>query len=351
MAAWFHFQSGSITALASAPLALPEQGFYWLDCRLDEAPNTWLDSVQALLPHPLDELHLEDLNNLQHPSHFDMGEGYSFLVIRSLSGKPLFDQSNRLQIKTRPAFFVLADRFLLTCHSSDSRTFEALHHFVAHGPASSNKNARYATSDQFLKFKRQPHTADEMMIQIISGLVDRYLDIRIEISERLDRWQRDLLNTRKRFEDWEALLAARNELNRLETVAEDQTDALADWLDYRDKKNKADQAVLVKIRDTLEHLKRVSNLAARLGSNTEAAVQLHFSSTAHKTNELVSVLTLLSAVFMPLTLLTGLFGMNFESMPLLKNPHGFWLAAAIMLASSTTLVLLILHLRNKSHRK
>lgn len=350
MASWYHLQSGAITALSQAPGTLPDQGFYWFDCTLDEDLG-WVPSVEAVSGLNIDELHLEDLANVQHPSHFDVGPGYTLLIIRSLSTKPLFDDNNRLSIKTRPAFFILSDRLLVTYRSQDSKTFEALHHFIESGTIQTAKGVRFAVSDQFLKFKRQPKNAEEMLIQTVSGLIDRYLDIRAEISEKLDRWQRDLLNTRRRFEDWEALLFARNELIRLETVAEDQTDALSDWLDYHCKKSKSDSTIVLKAKDSLEHLERVSGLARRLGESTEAAVQLHFSATAHKTNEIVTVLTLLSAVFMPLTLFTGLFGMNFDDMPLLKSPHGFWIAGSMMVASSLGLVIMIWRIRNKGTRK
>ncbi|MDX1668538.1 MAG: CorA family divalent cation transporter, partial [Limnobacter sp.] len=297
---WFHFKGTEITALDGAPPSMPEQGFLWVDSLLNEE-NLWLDDIQRLAGITVDELHLEDLRNHHHPSHFDSGQRYSILIIRSLSGSELVDEDNKLKIKTRPAFFLVADRILVTMRSPDSRTFESARNFIHQCiQAGGQVKIKRTAVAQLFKLKRAPSTPEELQIQIVGGLVDRYLEMRHEISSQLDNWQRDLLNSRKRFQDWNALLSARNELTRLESVAEDQTDALGDWLDYKDRKNKADQAVLVKARDTLEHLERVSNLARRLGESTEAAVQLHFSATAHKTNEVITMLTMLSAVFMPL---------------------------------------------------
>ncbi|NJM32698.1 MAG: hypothetical protein HC848_07425 [Limnobacter sp.] len=238
---------------------------------------------------------------------------------------------------------MLTHKLLVTYRFNDSRTFEAAlaAATLTHGHTTEHK----APGHSLFRFKKTPRTAEELQIQLVSGLIDRFLDIRPEISSQLERWQRDLLSSTKRFQDWNALLSARNELTRLESVAEDQTDALSDWLDHKDRKNKAEHTTLVKARDALEHLERISNLARRLGESTEAAVQLHFSATSHKTNEIITVLTILSAVFMPLTLLTGLFGMNFQHMPLIDNPSGFWIAMALMVGLSTGLVLLILRLR------
>lgn len=106
MGIWTHLDQHNIRKLDNAPAGLPEKGFLWLDALLDEE-LTWVPAVETLLGLKLDELHLEDLGNTFHPSHFDIGDGYNILIIRSLSSKPLFDENNRLSIKTRPVFFVI----------------------------------------------------------------------------------------------------------------------------------------------------------------------------------------------------------------------------------------------------
>ena len=67
-------------------------------------------------------------------------------------------------------------------------------------------------------------------------------------------------------------------------------------------------------------------------------MQLHFSATAHRTNEIMRTLTTITAIFMPLTLITGIFGMNFESIPGLHSPFGFWLTMAAMLVIVLTML-------------
>ncbi|WP_285199519.1 hypothetical protein, partial [Klebsiella pneumoniae] len=81
----------------------------------------------------------------------------------------------------------------------------------------------------FLTFRKFPESPDELMSQLLSNLIDRFLAIRVELSDRLERWQRDLLSPRKKFEDWTTLLAVRAELNKLESLAEDHYDAVRDW--------------------------------------------------------------------------------------------------------------------------
>lgn len=342
MGIWSHLGQQQIKKLDGAPSALPEDGFIWLDTQLDE-DLAWLPGVEALLGFKLDELHLEDLGNTFHPSHFDIGDGYNILIIRSLSSKPLFDENNRLSIKTRPVFFVITPKLLVTFRPKDSRTFAMARQFLDGTPTRGIDEIEH-----FLKFKRPPANTDELMIQLVSNLVDRFLETRIEISEQLDRWQRDLLNPRKRFQDWNALLAARNEMNRLESVAQDQRDALTDWQDDQEREGRMAASLQVNARDAMEHLERVVSLTRRLGANTETAVQLHFSATAHKTNEIVTVLTMLTALFMPLTLISGIFGMNFGNMPLLANSSGFWITIGLMGLSSIVSLGLIFWIKGRN---
>jgi magnesium transporter len=59
---------------------------------------------------------------------------------------------------------------------------------------------------------------------------------------------------------------------------------------------------------------------------------MHFSEQSNRTNNIMRTLTVLTAIFLPLNLVTGFFGMNFEGLPLIHSPTGFWVAFSIMLA-------------------
>jgi LPXTG-motif cell wall-anchored protein len=104
--------------------------------------------------------------------------------------------------------------------------------------------------------------------------------------------------------------------------------------------------LLVRINDVMEHIARVLNHARRLEASLESAVQIHFASMAHRTSEIMRTLTVLTALFMPLTLITGIFGMNFSSMPLLKDSKGFWITMAIM---ALIVIALLLFFRRKRY--
>ena len=160
-----------------------------------------------------------------------------------------------------------------------------------------------------------------------------------------------LLDPRRPFRDWYALLEARREARRLEELCEEQLDALQEWRDERLERAEAgphdphglhamSDALQVRTSDLVGHIQRVLSHARRLESSVESAVQLHFSATTHRTNEIMRTLTAITAMFMPLTLITGIFGMNFEFIPGLHSPSGFWWALGAMATIGVLLIAL-----------
>jgi Mg2+ and Co2+ transporter CorA len=86
----------------------------------------------------------------------------------------------------------------------------------------------------------------------------------------------------------------------------------------------------VRSRDVLEHIERVLSHVRRLEQSAETAVQMHFSALGHRTNDIMRTLTVLTAIFLPLNLITGFFGMNFDALPLIHSATGVWVALLVM---------------------
>jgi magnesium transporter len=233
------------------------------------------------------------------------------------------------EIVTRPITFFVFDRLLATVRNAHSKTIEQMQARLL-----AERSSRVpANGDRLTDKQRLPTRPDELVLRLLNGMVDRYLDLRQPLTERLERWQRELLDPRRPFSDWQALLDARIELRRLENLCEEQLDALQEMRDaYLDDTPEAQQsdAYLVRIADVIEHIRRVLSHAQRLEATIETAVQLHFSATTYRTNQIVRLLTVITAVFAPLTLLAGIWGMNFERIPFAHHPHGFGITVAGM---------------------
>jgi Mg2+ and Co2+ transporter CorA len=81
----------------------------------------------------------------------------------------------------------------------------------------------------------------------------------------------------------------------------------------------------------------------------ETAIQIHFSALSHRTNEIMRVLTALTAVFLPLNFITGFFGMNFEFLPLIHSDMAMWVMLGIMVLTLVTVLLVFWRKRYLDH--
>lgn len=118
-------------------------------------------------------------------------------------------------------------------------------------------------------------------------------------------------------------------------LIEPQETALDEW---RDEHLDMDSRITTRLADIQEHFSRVNRDAEISQNDLENLVQIYFSATNQRMNDIMRVLTIASVIFLPLNLLAGIYGMNFEYMPGLSASYGFTAVIVGMLA----IVLLIL---------
>jgi magnesium transporter len=308
-----YFQHKEKPADLESVQTLPSEGFIWLDVVRGEDAD-WVGLIKELTGISVHERHVQDTQNIQHPSYFDNTSEYEMMIFRGLAA-----ETGEEVFASRPTALLLFEHLLVTVRQTDSRSIPL-------------------TKEQLLKRStRIPLRPAGMMHLILSAIVDRFLELREPLSLQLEDWRRNLLNPRHPFDDWMALMQQRDKLRTLELLCDEQEDALALW--RNNTVIEMDDHISVRYSDLLEHIRRVTKFAADQQNSIESLVQLHFSAVAHRTNEIMRVLTVVSAIFLPLSLVAGIFGMNFENMPELhyKNAYFFALggmisAAAIMLA-------------------
>lgn len=339
----YQISEHQVTLVDTVPDALPEDGFWWIDATHEEVadnPELWRNAIEHATGTRIYDLHLQDTMNQRHPSYFDSTQDYAMVVFRKLSlGSdpssldPGADDGEKRKIPpalsklmTQPVTFLLMERALVTVHAANSRTIEAARTRLLEYKYKPEGNTQH---------NRPPVSPAELALRLLNAMVDQYLDLRQPLTGQIDRWQRALLNPHRAFQDWAALLDARIELRKLDHLCEEQHDALQELRDYlvdssENTNNRAKDLLLVRVHDVIEHITRVLNHARRLEASIESAVQIHFSAMAHRTSEIMRTLTVITALFMPLTVITGIFGMNFIDMPLLKDKSGFWIAIGLM---------------------
>ena len=343
-----YINNNLISENESLPQEKIAQGFYWLSFTRREF-EVHLNDIQAMLDKlyrvQLLDLHVADILNNQLPSHYDYTSEYDIIIFRRLArGRTESDLSSPGQIlhassakggppilkriDTSPISFLIFDKLVISVHPADCAVREIFANKLMNTASVSNMS--HSSS-------RLPNNPVDLMLRMIGLVVDGYLDLRKELTRQLDHWQSELINPRARFNNWSALLDSRLTLHYLDEICEDQRAAIQDWIEALDSWLETDslsskdlELVRVRSRDVLEHIERVVHHVNRLEQSAETAVQMHFNIQSNHNNDVMKTLTALTAIFLPLNLITGFFGMNFEHFPFLKTEDGLLLTEVFM---------------------
>jgi magnesium transporter len=359
------FAAGTLRFLDQLPASAPRDGFIWIHLERESLATETAKLQQAahtLGGSPLLDLHLKDLGNRAHPSHYDYTSIYDLVIFRRLATEPEVraeiqaagepapagELAAFAAIRTRAVGFVVFDRLLITVHPAGCFAANA---FIQRFLADAVQNDGLSAAAR----SRLPTGSADLMLRMLNMMVDSYLELRKELSGELEQWQQKLLAPRSRGADWRALMVARAALHTLDDLSEGQKDAMQEWLDTQREQPalwmpQAERDVLqARARDVVEHIDRVVHHVRRMEQGAETAVQIHFSALGHRTNEIMRVLTALTAVFLPLNFITGFFGMNFEFLPLIHSAYAMWIMLGLMALVGLVVVLVFWRKRYLAH--
>lgn len=370
------FTQGSLQFVDQLPSSAPADGFVWVFTDR-ESMQMDLPALQTLAQQiggsAMLDLHCQDLASTVHPSNYDYTSVYDLIIFRRLAtqlemqaeaendaslaayhgqaGKPRIKASNTLpglsRISSKAVGFAVFDRLLISVHPRDCYAAKSfIRRFLA--DASASLDATNARS-------RIPTSPVDLVLRMVNAMVDSYLDLRRELTGQLDNWQTELLKPHSRFNNWTALMGTRSQLHTLEDLCEEQHDAMQEWLDtLREQPLAAGEtssaspvnlassqaehdALIARARDVIEHIERVVHHVRRLEQSAESAIQIYFGAQGNRTNDIMRTLTALTAIFLPLNLITGFFGMNFETFPLIHNKNALWWTMGAMVFIAITL--------------
>jgi magnesium transporter len=272
-------------------------GLLWLD--LDAPPSRALDDLAA--HYGFHELAIEDCRHHMQLAKVDYYNGYSFYIINSthFTEKPC-------EVRLREIDVFLGPDYIVTVHEGESLSI--------------NEIVRRMELNQ-THYDRP----DEVMHAIIDIVVDRYLPTLESVGDTIDQVQDDLLmhpdvhlletifDLKRGLLQFRRAVSAQREL--LNVIVRDETPLIQ-------------KDMRIYFRDVYDHAVRAMDLVETYRDLLGGALDIYLTQMANRTNDIVKGLTILATIMLPLTLVTGYFGMNFEYMPLLKNPNGIWYTTA-----------------------
>jgi len=182
---------------------------------------------------------------------------------------------------------------------------------------------------------------DYLAYSILDAVVDGYFPVLEEYGERLEALQEEVI-TNPRAETVARVQAARHDLLALRRSVWPQREFLGALA--RDETPLIAERTQLYFRDAHDHAVRIMDLLDTYREIGNGLSDLYLSSVSHRMNDVMKVLTIVATVFIPLTFIAGIYGMNFVNMPELQWPLGYPVVLLLMLVIGVGLLLLF---RNK----
>jgi magnesium transporter len=251
------------------------------------------------------ELAIEDaLNAIHHPKIESYGD-YLYLILHGIDF-----QARHHVFKTKDVDFFLAPTYLVTVHHGQSRSIAKVEQICA-------RNGQLLGEG----------TA-ALLHRLVDSLVDNYRPEIEKLQQRLDTLETEVFekpNSRLAKE----ILDFKRDVASLRQVVLPQRDAVGRLA--RREFALISEPLAYRFRDVHDHLVRLSDEAMFFQDRISGILDAHLSAVSNQLNAVMKVLTLISTIFLPLTVLTGMFGMNVD---LPRLPGGdaaqFWWIAGVM---------------------
>jgi magnesium transporter len=169
--------------------------------------------------------------------------------------------------------------------------------------------------------------ADFLIYALIDAVIDGYFPVAESLAGTLDELEEQVI-TNPSHAALARIYATRRTILGLHRVQWRQRDAIHAIL--RDEEMPISESVKPYLRDTHDHAFQTLDTIETYRDMVLGLIDLYLSSASHRMNEVMKTLTVVATLFIPLTFLAGVYGMNFKYMPELASRWGypmFWLAA------------------------
>lgn len=244
----------------------------------------------------------------------------------------------------------------------EDHTFIVLRMIDAQHPAETEQLAMFVGADYVLIFQERPGDCFELVRQrlrdprgqlqkrgadylgyaLLDAVVDDYFPTLERLDDRLEQIEQQILADKASKEAVAELHAVRRALLELRRAVWPLREATSVLM--RDEGSNFSADVRPYLRDVHDHVVQLIDLIESQRELTSSLLDLHLSHINHRLNEVMKLLTIISTIFIPLTFLVGVYGMNFDWMPELRVWWGYPACLAAMLGMA---LLMLRWLRNR----
>lgn len=288
-------------------LLADETNVVWVDLQ-GETPEHLAEAKDVLLNiFKFHHLTVEDCVETRNQPKVEAFEKYLYFIVHGI--KP--GETNAANFVTKELDGYLGSNFVVTFHVERFRSIKDVKKQIRSSTFACQRGAAY------------------LMHQILDQLVDYYMPIVDDFDESINRLEErvfDMKNNNNAVLG--EVMDVRRSVARLRRISSRQLEVL-----YRMSHGEFPQIpenVLPFFRDVHDHLQRISDLAEGYRDLVAGLFDIHFAVVGNRTNDVMKTLAVLSAIILPLSLIAGIYGMNFENMPELKTERGYFVTLGAM---------------------
>ena len=310
-----------VTDLAEFLAAPRFAGVTWIN--VEGVHDTQL--IQQLGDHfALHPLLLEDVANTeQRPKLEDYGD-YLFLVLRMLYETPSPDDEDVVEIDSEQVSLVLGANVVITFLEDPQDVFDPVRKRLREGRGRVRKGG-----------------ADYLAYVLVDLIVDNYFTVLERFSDIAEALEIEVMG-----EPESTTLPAIQQMKRAMIQVRRTIWPLRDVVNVllRGESPLIKKSTIVYLRDVYDHVVRVVDIVETYREMIGGLMDIYLSTLSNRMNEVMKVLTIIATIFIPLTFIAGVYGMNFDNIPELHWRHGYWYVWGVMLFSG---ILLLVFFRRK----
>lgn len=279
----------------------------WVDFLGETAPQV-LEAKEVLTKiFKFHYLTIEDCLETRNQPKIEAFPDYFYFIVHGI--KP--EETSSVNFATKELDGYLGDNFVVTFHTERFMSIKKVKTQLRSTPLACTRGAAY------------------LLHQILDTLIDLYMPIVDDFDDSINDLEERVFQMKKGSTlILEEIMGLRRSVVRLKRITSRQLDVL-----YRlahGEFTQIPEQVLPFYRDVYDHLLRISDLSESYRDLVSSLFDIHFSVTANKTNDVMKLLAVFSAIMLPLTLIAGIYGMNFENMPELHSKNGYYLTLTVM---------------------
>ena len=292
-----------LTAEHLPDLLKDEQAVIWIDMpEPTEADERILLDIFHF--HPLT---VEDCRETRNHPKVEEFPGYLYFIVHGVHADTSPDHFNTIELDG-----FLGKNFVLTYHHERFRSIDNVRQLLATSPVACQRGAAF------------------LLYQILDQIVDYYSPVLDDFDDRIDTLEDNIFSLgRPNKLILEEIMNLKRGVLRLRRISAKQKEVILRM--SRGEFALIDQQTLPFFRDIHDHIGRVTDLSESYRDLISGALEAYLSVVSNRMNEIMKVLTIFSAIMLPLTFLAGVYGMNFEYMPELHSRYGYYTVWGIMI--------------------